>query len=240
MNPLLATSEIQSFLDHFPNKSRRRGKHYFADGAVVRVACIEPDRQFLAVVSGSRDYEEAFEYEAEARCWLAECTCPMSEDCKHAYAAMLALQANASKLAAPPAVSGAKPGIKKKAKGKTAIVQLREEPQPPASALSTALTQALGRKLDRLEVDYVQRVQWVDRQARAGYTMTGETLCHLAAGIQSFGWQPLTLWPVFPRDDLQLWLFCAWELRRRGLGIPEFMLPVTDFSMIEPDMKAWE
>ena len=61
MNPLLAASEIQSFLDHFPNKSRRRGKHYFADGAVVRVACIEPDRQFLAVVSGSRDYEVAFE-----------------------------------------------------------------------------------------------------------------------------------------------------------------------------------
>src|SRR6266404_542573 len=240
MNPLLATAEIQSFLDHFPNKSRRRGRHYFADGAVVEVVCLVPDRQFGAVVSGSQDYEVVFDYDAEARRWLAECTCPMSEDCKHAYAAMLALQANASKLAAPLPPASAKPGVKKKAKAKATILRLREEPQPPASALSTALTQALGRKLNRSEVDYVQRVQWVYQQASTGYSMTAETLRHLAAGIQSFSWERLTLWPVFPRDDWQLWLFCAWELRRRGLGIPEFMQAVTDLSMIEPAMKAWE
>src|SRR5947207_3782268 len=90
MNPLLDTANIQLFLDRFPNKTRRRGKHYFADGAVTRVACVEPGRTYSAVVRGSEDYELTFDYD-EAVGWSADCTCPMMEECKHAYAAMLAL-----------------------------------------------------------------------------------------------------------------------------------------------------
>ncbi len=240
MNPLLVPSEIQSFLDSFPSQSRRRGKHYYADRAVISVACVEPERKFKAVVRGSEDYEVTFEYDAadEPR-WDAECTCPIMFECKHAYAAMLALSANATKLsAAPPALNGKSSGSKKKTK--TVEVTLKHERQPPASALSVAMSQALGRSLNREETWYVQLVQWSYQQARGGYTMTADILRKLAPGLQDNSWQPLTLWADFPGDDLRFWLYCAWELRGRGVSVPEFMRPVTDFSLIEAEMRAWE
>ena len=240
MNPLLDDHGIQSFLNTFPSKSRRRGKHYFADRAVIQVACIEPDRKFAAVVRGSEDYGVTFDYDAGARSWSAECTCPVMEDCKHAYAAMLALKINALKLSAPSPVSSAKPDARKKTKVKPVAVTLREEPQPPPSALSTALTQRLGRKLNAAEGGYVRNVQWLYNQARLGQTMTANSFRHLAPAIQDYSWTPLTLWPELPGDDLQFWLYCAWEMRRRGLAGPEFMEPATDFSLIEPHMRTWE
>ena len=240
MNPLLANSEIQSFLDGFAAKSRRRGKHYFEDGAVISVTCVEIDRKYAAVVHRGADYAVAASYDPEARRWSAACDCPVMRGCKHAYAAMLALQANASELSAPPTESDAKPGRRKKAKAKTAAVRLQEEPQPPASPLSAALGQALGRKLNPAEVDYVQRVQWLHHQASIGYSITPSTLRHLAPELRETGWEPLILWPELPKNDLQFWLYCAWELRRRSLAIPAFMEPVTDWSVLEPEMKGWE
>ena len=240
MNPLFSTAEIQSYLDRFPKQSRRRGHHYYRDHAVAQVSCVEADRKYAAVVSGSEDYELTFEYDAEAHQWEAECTCPVSFECKHIFAAMLALQANAAKLAAPQPVPSAKPG-RKKTKAQPVAVQLREEPQPPASPLATALTRALGRKLEPAEADYVQRTQWLYTRARGGYSVTTESLGALAPlRWNEPGWTALKLWPEMPKDDLEFWLYCAWELRRRGAGIPEFLAPVTDFALIEPAMQAWE
>ena len=238
MNPLLATAEIQEFLEAFPSASRRRGKHYYQDGTVMQLACVEADRLYSAVVRGGEDYEVSFDYDAVTRSWEAECTCPVGFECKHAFAAMLALQANAAKLSAPAPVAPVKRSRKKKVE--PTVVTLRETPQPPPSPLFTALRQALGRSLAEAEVDYVQRVQWLYQQARGGYSITAQTLCHLAPTLRDASWNPLVLWPEFPSDNLQFWLYCAWELRRRGLAIPEFMQPVTDFSAIEPAMRTWE
>jgi len=109
MNPLLATAEIQFFLQTFPSASRRRGKHYYQDGTVMQLACVEADRLYSAVVRGGEDYEVGFEYDPLTRSWSAECTCPVGSECKHIYAAMLALQANAAKLSAPAPVAGSSP-----------------------------------------------------------------------------------------------------------------------------------
>jgi len=231
MNPLFAISEIQSFLGSFPSKSRRRGKHYFAANAVAEVICVKPDREYAALVSGGEDYEVAFEYDPEDHSWAAECTCPVTYECKHIYAAMLALQANAAKLCESKLANGKS---SRKARQKPATVTLRSAPQPPASPLSTALTQSLGRMLDRTEVDYVQRIQWLYHQACSGHTITANAMNHLAPALQDYGWQPLELWPDLPRDDFHFWLYCAWELRKRGLSIPQFMQTVTDFSVINP------
>ena len=61
MNPLLANAEVDNFLSGFPSTSRRRGKHYFADGAVLSVECFVPGREYGAVVRGSEDYEVAYD-----------------------------------------------------------------------------------------------------------------------------------------------------------------------------------
>src|SRR5437660_6051262 len=114
MNPLLLSSEIQSFLESFPSKSRRRGRHYFADQAVREVLCIKTDRQYAALVDGGQEYEVVFDYDPQTHCWSVECTCPVTFECKHAFAAMLALQANAAKLSVADPVPGAKPNRKGK------------------------------------------------------------------------------------------------------------------------------
>ena len=236
MNPLLITSEIQRYLDNFPSQSRRRGKRYYADGAVLEVTCIEPDCRFAAVVRGRADYEVSFEYDPEQQSWLEECTCPMGYDCKHAYAAMLALQGQAAALSAPAPVAKGK----RSRKPKTKSITLQERPQPPTTALTAALTQALGRKPQDVEADFVRLIQWLYQQARQGQLMTASSLRQLAPMLNDFSWTPLELWPDFPSDDLQFWLYCAWELRRRGLAIPRFIEPVTEFSRIESGMKAFE
>src|SRR5712671_1196861 len=100
MNPLFAPSVIQSFLDSFPAQTRRRGQRYFAEGAVIDKAGLSADNRFTAVVRGCEDYVVTLEYDAESRSWIAECTCPMEHECKHAYAAMLALRANSHRLSA--------------------------------------------------------------------------------------------------------------------------------------------
>src|SRR5207245_1287774 len=107
---------------------------------------------------------------------------------------------------------------KEKAKDKTGVAKVVEEPQPPLSAVSAALTQALGRKLDLAEVDYVNRIQWIYNQMRLGSAMTTELLHQLAPAVQDYSWTQLTLWPQLPKDDLQFWLYCAWEIRRRGFA----------------------
>lgn len=233
MNPLLNSASIESFLNSFPSQSRRRGKHYYADGAVVEVSCLEQDVRYGAVVRGSEDYQVEVDYDPVDG-WYAECTCPEEYECKHIYAAVLALRVNAARLSAPA------PKTKGGRKAKQPVKVIREEPQPPASALTSAMTGALGRKLDREEVDYVQRIQWLYSQARSGYSLTAESLRHLVPALRDYSWTPLHLWPELPPDDWRFWLYCAWEIRRRGLAIPQFMMPVTDFGRIELEVKAWE
>src|SRR5439155_17761167 len=208
------------------------------DQAVREVLCIKTDRQYAALVDGGQEYEVVFDYDPQTHCWSVECTCPVTFECKHAFAAMLALQANAAKLSVAEPVPGAKPN--RKGKEKHIALTLREEPQPPSSALVSALTQALGRKLARIEIDYIQQIQRLYQQAKSGLTMTAEALRQLAPALKDYSWHELELWPEFPRDDLWFWLYCAWELRRRGFSGPRFMQGISDFTQVEPAMKSWE
>ncbi|MGH7968011.1 MAG: SWIM zinc finger family protein, partial [Limisphaerales bacterium] len=168
MNPLLDTAAVQRYLASFPSKSRRRGRHYFEDKAVLEVECLQTDLEYAAVVRGGEDYEVLFEYNPEEGSWSAECSCPMMYDCKHAFAAMLALQANAPKFSAEAPVPVAKPKRGRKAKTQPVKVVLQKEPQPPPSPLMHELRQKLGRDLDKAEAGYVQIIQWLYQQARQG------------------------------------------------------------------------
>src|SRR5213075_2292510 len=158
MNPLFDPWGIKSFLDGFTAQTRRRGAHQYAAGAVIDVACVQPNRLFAAVVRDTQEYLVGFEYDAKARSWSSECACPKMYECKHAYAAMLALQANAQELSQATTRARVNDGAKLKSKLKTDAAPAREQMQPPLSPLSTALTEASGRKLNRAETDYVQRI----------------------------------------------------------------------------------
>ena len=54
MNPLLATSEIQAFLNTFPSKNRRRGQHLFDNGEYQKIAVQDVPQDPLKFRDGKR------------------------------------------------------------------------------------------------------------------------------------------------------------------------------------------
>ncbi len=232
-NPLQDTAAMQKFLRSFSASARSQGRDYFAAGAVLAMGCEVPGH-YVATVRGGSKYEVLLDYKDNE--WSAECTCPIGYGCKHAVAALLALQANAGELIKP-AVAVLNP------KGKQAnpkIVSLPEAPQPPASPLAASLTAALGRKLKSGESSFVRQIQGLFQQVRQQRPLTAWDLHSLNAKFVAYNWMALQLWPQPPENDFELWLYLAWEFRRSHVAIPPFMETVTDFAIIEPRMKAWE
>ena len=237
---------IGRFLALVPVQTRQRGRDYHTRGLVLALTCLEPDQSYESVVQGGEDYTVSLTFADKT--WSSECSCPMEYDCKHAVAAMLELQQQATKAAA--AVS-AKEEIASAAKvrwqnytssetsplpkGKPA----RRVPQPTPTPLCVRLGEHLGRELAQEEASFIGKVQTIHANAR-DRQLTDNDLGPLSPGRNFYGWQPLELWPDFPRDDFQLWLYVAWELRRRKAGIPKFMDGITDLSLIEAEMAEWE
>jgi uncharacterized Zn finger protein len=164
MNPLLIASEVQSYLDGFSSKTRRRGKHYYEDGSVVETECIQAGTVWTALVQGSDDYKVTVIYRADQRKWSVECTCPVGVYCKHGYATMLALQKN------PPIPASSKTpskrGKQKKAVPKESLAQVPQVRQPPESPVVRALSDALGRKFNKPEAQYIFEIQTLFQSVR--------------------------------------------------------------------------
>ena len=112
-------------------------------------------------------------------------------------------------------------------------------PQPNMS-LHKRLAGSLNRKLSNLELAFVQRIQATYQQVQQGRPLNAWDLHSLLPEVKEYGWNPLHLWPQKPANEFELWLFLAWEFRRRGVAIPPYMEAITDFSLIEPRMRVWE
>ncbi len=220
---------IERFLALVPAQTRKRGWSYHAQGAVLELKCVRPAKSYAAVVRGGTDYEVTLDF--EDRVWSSDCSCPMVYDCKHAVAAFLELQkrvvANGGAASAKAGQSRSSPKLKPSV------------PQPPRTPIYIRLTEHLGRELERTEADFILRVQHLHNEG-SYRQLTENDLGVVAIGRNFYSWQPLELWPDFPRDDYHLWLYIAWELRRRQAAYPEFMDAITDFRPIENEMAEWE
>jgi hypothetical protein len=234
-NPLYDNLAIERYLDGFDRTTSLRGAHYFKSHAVLQLRCDEPGGRYSATVRGSLDYEVTlFFSEGE---WDGECTCPVGYECKHIYATMLALRKNASQFpSAPPNLTVLPPASKSKKAAKSP-----SPPLVPASPVVTRVTKALGRPPNAKEAAFLRQVQMLFKKVnQSNGALLPYDLRLFAPALNDFGWAALDLWPKMPKDDFELWLYCAWELRRRGIDVPDFMRAATDFSVIEPQMHAWE
>ena len=219
-----APAQLQRYLGSFDRTTAARGAHYFKYGAVLKVACEEPGDRYSAIVRGSFDYEVNLYFEDGG--WDGDCSCPVGYECKHIYAVALAVQKELGTSA--PVTVPAPP--KRAAKSSAA----------PKSPLAERVAAALGRPLRGQETAFVRLVKSLyDKVARAGGLM-GYDLAALSPHFRQYGWGLLELWPEPPANDFECWLYCAWELRRQNAPIPDFMEAATDFSAIEPKMRAWE
>jgi hypothetical protein len=220
---------IQRFLAMVPAQIRQRGRTYHAQGSVLELKCVEPDHLYSAVVHGGEDYSVGLEF--SDRVWASECSCPMKYDCKHVVAAMLELQQQA--ITTLQKNGGTSETLKPKK-------MMSRVPQPPPSPLCVRLQNQLGRDLDLVESNYVRQVQTFFSGA-ARRQLTGGDLFQFTGGRNIINyWEPLDLWPEYPRDDFYCWLHLAWEFSRRKIPRPEFMNGITDLSLIEITMAERE
>ena len=54
------------------------------------------------------------------------------------------------------------------------------------------------------------------------------------------GYGKLDIWPAFPATEHEFWLYIAHAAQQAGHKIPDFMLPVTDFSVLEKQFASWQ
>ncbi|MEI2727399.1 MAG: DEAD/DEAH box helicase [Verrucomicrobiota bacterium] len=224
------------FLRLVPAQTRARGRSYHANGQVVEVTCVKPDEAYTAIVRGGEDYAVTLNY--ADRNWAADCSCPMHYDCKHTVAAMLEVQKRwAEESPAKPIPT--LPPANKPAKQKPPRDLRPLVPQPPASPLYERLVDQLGRPLDFPEAGFIRKIQTL--YTNAGYRqLTENDLSQLFPRHFGYGWVEVDLWPKKPKDDYELWLYLAVELRRRKIPLPGYMEAITDFTTLEAGIKKWQ
>ena len=234
VNPLMDADKVGSFLDGFDQATAARGAAYFNRGAVVALTSPRPGAVYSAVVRGTQAYKVTLLFEGDG--WDGHCTCPVGNACKHQYAAMLAFEERADQfLSVAPVLQGRRPT------GPSPSREAQREPALPPSPLVKRVTAGLGRKPTGREADYLRTVQALFRKvSQGGGPLMPFDLYTLAPGADDFSRGAVDLWRSPPRDDHELWLYCAWYLRNRGLSGPPFLQDVTDFTPIEAEMKEWE
>ncbi len=218
--------ELAAWLGTFATTQRQRGKAYQREGRVRALRII--GTRASAKVQGGSLYSVRFDHDA-AHGWASLCTCPFEVNCKHAYAAGLALL---DRLREAPAETAP------------------DSPAPAASDLLAAEVAArLGRALKRTEQTWLRRLAEAHAALLQGGQLDPYTISwllppshrHLAYGYNEQPWcdgwwdpdQP-------PATPLELWPYLAVALQRRVLPLPEFILPLTDLPAAQVRIAARE
>jgi hypothetical protein len=214
---------IDRYLNSLPYNTLKRGRNYFVRGAVLELEPVEGDL-YTAVVRGNENYEVRLDFSDGEL--FTECSCPIGNDCKHIVAALLTLRQDI--------------GGNAKTKGSGPAQKALSIPQPPPSPLVDKLREKLGRDLRSDEIEFVRQIQNAFEKARSRNT-TESDLAEIANYRINYEynkrWSP---WPQLPPDDFHFWLFVAWDLRQRRWAYPKFIEEITDFSLIEADIKKLE
>ena len=212
MNPEQIAAARQ-FIATVPASYCRRGKEYFAAGAVTSVTDEIPGLVYRVQVQGSIRSEVTLDYAAGG--WEAECTCPVMFDCKHIVAALLALLNAAG---APALV--ARPGQQ--------------------CTLDTELRDKLGRPLTGLEAALVKKLRNLHQRFSGSGGVDISELQRLFPGLHGSMWEQISLLPGRTAAEVEWWAHLAATLRARGGTVPEFLWSVVDEARVRQQIADWE
>ena len=237
---LLDPQAAQLFLQRFSVEARRKGEACFRRGGVASLVPEGAGESYSAQIADGFNYEvtltrAAGADESGARGWLGSCNCPKGEGCGHIYAAMSALLAEHNS-ALVRRLSSSLPDARRGA------ARAKPKAEPPRSQeLAHQLKTALGRELDRRENAFVRKVHETFERCRLTRSLSFWDFQQMGLPLPGYGsWDGLDIWPAFPASDFDFWLYVAHHLVERKLKIPEFMEPVTDFSVIEGRLARWQ
>lgn len=230
---LLDIEAVQAFLTDFPGEIRRRGHARFHDGTVEELAVLEPGRGYTAVVRDSAWKNDVrLTYKSEQG-WSGTCSCPKGSGCVHVFAAMMALLAEHRMALVRQLSTGT-------ATSNSALVPLSAKPeQLPEPELRDRVRAAAGRPLNKSELRFLNQLHQVYLRSIQTHQINYWDLQNLGIPLGTFGWTVPKLWPAFPKSEHEFWLYLANFLKEQKLGIPEFMEPVTDLSVIADRLARW-
>jgi hypothetical protein len=229
---LLDPHSAQRFLKSLPSNVRRKGEALLQGNFVQNLAAEDPGIAYTAYVLDGTRHQVSLHYDADDE-WESECSCREEFNCEHVYAAMSALLAE-HRTATVRSLSSSAPGA--------AAALAASRPRSAAesgSDLARLLTITLGRRLNPEEVKFLQKVHAVFVRCSQSRHFNGWDFCEMGFRLEGYGWDGLKIWPAFPANEHEFWLYVANCAQEQKLAIPEFMLPVTDLSGIKERMNRW-
>jgi hypothetical protein len=232
---LIEPEDAQSLLRSFPAPIRRLGDSIFQRGRVLDLIPEDPGMRYSASVHDGLPFEVQLFYDVEEG-WGASCSCPQDNACEHMYAAMTALLAEHRTATVRGLSSGMGAAVARLAGARW---KQRDAPEPKTQDLLEHLQAASGRKATREEIAFLRKV-------RSAYQRT----CQLRAispwefelmgfPLRAQSWGALQIWPAFPRDEHEFWLYVAYAAKENGHKIPEFMAPITDLQVVRDRLARW-
>jgi len=246
-NPLHDSNAVQEYLVRVGRITARRGRSYYLGGAVSDYQCTTPGQTYTAKVQGEMLYQVTLEF--SHKIWSGDCTCPMASGCKHCAAALLGFQARAGQFGPAAAVASSKPKFIVVPRPDSEVglrpsegvpAKVRPVKVPPESPFAARLIETLGRQLTSAERQLADKIRRIYAGIRRGQAMTAADLREFCPSLIDWSWSALHLWPETPVDDYEFWLYCAYELRRRGAPVPAAGAKLCDFALIEAKLRAWE
>src|ERR1700720_1385615 len=168
---------------------------------------------------------------------MGRCTCEKESECEHIYAAMRALLAEHSTAA----VRNLSAGLSSSIASAAGLVRPRNKP-PAADPgdLARRLTAAHQRPLDATETRFVRKVHSSYVRCCQTHNITRWDFQEMGLGLGGYGWDALQIWPAFPADELEFWLYVANTAREYNVDIPQFMEPITDLSVVKDRLARWQ
>ncbi|HYG35943.1 MAG TPA: DEAD/DEAH box helicase [Clostridia bacterium] len=225
--------DAQSYLKGFSEPRRRKGLALFRHGAVKNLTEIEAGMEYSADVYDKEDEQVNLFYDLEEG-WMGDCTCPEEVECEHVYAAMSALLAEHRTFLVRQLSSNAGGSTG----GLTVLKKPGAEPVETES-LADKLKAAAGRALTKEETKFLKALHQLYLRCRQSRQITSWDFQQLGFMLMEFGWGPLKIWPSFPENEHEFWLYMANALLERNLKVPAFMRPITDLEPIQDRLARW-
>jgi hypothetical protein len=229
---LLDARAAQEFLQRFPAAVRRKGEACFRGGRVHDLVPKEPGAVYTARVRDGQEHLVELIYDPVDG-WYGDCSCELEFDCEHVFAAMNALLVEHNAVAVRGLSAGRLGALARLAAAR---------PKPPATdayELAGRLLAATGRPLTREESRFLKLLHEAYLRCSRTRQLTYWDFHQLGLPLPEYSFGGLELWPAFPNGEYEFWLYLAHFIERQGHKFPEFMRPITDFTLIAERLARW-
>ena len=233
---LVDPQDAQAFLKRYPLELRRRGEGLFRAGRVLDLVPKEPGLLYSAVVRDVTDYSVELGYD-ETEGWIGLCNCSQEMECEHMYAVMSSLLAENRAASVRGLSSGMGSALARLAEARW---KQRKATQPEIGELAERLEVAKGKRLTREELTFIKGLHGAFLRCSQSRQITAWDFQQMGLPLKGYSWADLKIWPAFPKNEHEFWLYVANAAQEQEIKIPDFMAPITDLSPIQERMARWK